>query len=81
MSTLFPPATGVVSVEGYGPSSVRQFISDACDASEGRPVSGYSASFKDSLVSTAVIEAVTASIDNKNSWIDIATNEFVELFQ
>jgi predicted dehydrogenase len=80
-SKIFTNANGVVSVEGYGPSSIRQFISDASDASEGRPVSGYSASFKDSLVSTAVIEAVTASIDNNNSWIDIATHEFSELFQ
>jgi hypothetical protein len=70
-----------VSVEGYGPSSIRQFVADACNAREGRPVSGYSASFKDSLVSTAVIEAVTASIEKNNSWIDIATHEFSELFQ
>lgn len=80
-SKIMTKANGTVSVEGYGPSSIRQFIADASEAAEGRPVSGQSASFRESLVSTAVIEAVTASLNKDNAWIDIPTHEFPEVFQ
>lgn len=80
-SKIFSNANGAVKVEGYGPCSIRQFILDASEANEGRPVGGNSASFKDALVSTAVIEAVTASIAGNGSWIDINTSEFSELFE
>lgn len=80
-SKIFSNANGVVKVDGYGPSSIRQFISDATEANEGFSVRGNSASFKDALVSTAVIEAVTASINGNSSWITIDTNKFSELFE
>lgn len=80
-SKIFTNANDVVSVEGYGPSSIRQFIAEASEAAEGRRESGYSASFKDSLVSTAVIEAVTTSIKKDHAWVEVPTHEFSELFQ
>jgi predicted dehydrogenase len=80
-SKIVSSAIGAVKVEGYGPSSIRQFISDAAEVIEGRPVFGDSASFKDALVSTAVIEAVTTSMNENSSWINIETNQFLELFQ
>jgi predicted dehydrogenase len=58
---------------GYGCESVIQFLKDSqslvIGAKSLKELSGLRPTFEDSLVSTAVIEAVNKSLSNHNSWI------------
>ncbi len=60
--------------KGYGIKSVRQFCKDVLNIKNGlnKPLDfeGTRPTFKDALVSTAVIEAANKSLRN-NSWVDI----------
>ena len=68
-------ATGEFSIKGYGPSSIRQFLVDVRNLINGncqledlvlnRP------SFRDGLVSTAVVEAVNHSLSREGEWVTI----------
>lgn len=74
-SQVYPLATGERAAEGYGPRSIRQFLSDVRDLVAGnRRVSELSAcrpSFQEALVSTAVIEAVAQSLLDGEQWVSI----------
>lgn len=71
---IYAEATGEVAVKGYGPRSIRQFLSDVrdlvnskCRLSElvtSRP------SFQEALVSAAVIEAVNRSLHQGGVWVE-----------
>lgn len=74
-SQIYVGGEGKIGVHGYGPQSILQFLSDIKDITSGattinelipkRP------SFKESLVSTAVIEAVNESLNKNGEWVGI----------
>lgn len=74
-SQLTCGATGEWTMEGYGPRCLRQFLTDVQQLSHGtcrasdliinRP------SFQDTLVSTAVIEAVNQSLVQGEQWVAV----------
>lgn len=76
---IFCRGDGVYQVDGYGPRSIRQFLGDvravlqhetsAQELEEMRP------SFRQALISTAVIEAVRRSLLEQGKWIPIETDE------
>jgi len=74
-SQVYPLATGERVAEGYGPRSIRQFLSDVRDLVAGnRRVSELRTcrpSFQEALVSTAVIEAVAQSLVDGEQWVSI----------
>jgi predicted dehydrogenase len=71
----YADATGDFTVRGYGPRSIRQFLTDVRDLSEGRrdlrELASNRPSFQQGLVSTAVIEAVNRSLSRGGDWVAI----------
>lgn len=69
--------TGRWTMEGYGPRCIQQFISDVQDLLAGRctlaELNATRASFRQSLVSTAVVEAVNQSLREGGSWVEIGS--------
>lgn len=72
---LTKTVTGAWSMEGYGPRCIQQFLADVRDIVDGRcqPADFESnrPSFQESLVSTAVIEAVNQSLVRGEAWVDV----------
>lgn len=66
---------GKARYRGYGIKSVHQFLDDCCDIGSGsmRPedLEHERPTFGQSLISTAVIEAVNRSLANKSSWVKV----------
>ena len=70
---------GLKEWQGYGIDSIKTFLSDVSSIIKGqskvselmniRPTIGEA-----SLISTYIIESAHASLDQKNTWIDISTN-------
>ena len=60
---------GKTTFKGYGPKSISQFFQDVKNYNPN--YKSQSASFEDAVVSTAIIEAVTKSLDEDFKWIDI----------
>lgn len=61
--------------KGYGERSIRQFLKDAREiiSEKCKPESmeGLRPTFKDALVSTAVVEAVNRSLINNGRWVEV----------
>jgi len=74
-SQLYRSAGGEMSVEGYGPRSIRQFLRDVQSLlEEGCSIEELAStrpSFQQALVSTAVIEAVNKSLAAGEEWVDV----------
>ena len=74
--STYPDASGNISYQGYGIESIHTFLRDVLDLNRkhvtvgqlesGRP------SFRDSLPSTAVVEAVNRSLDEGGKWIEVS---------
>jgi predicted dehydrogenase len=67
---------GLVSYAGYGIESIQTFVRDVLDLESGTTsldhLSKTRPTFKESLPSTAVIEAANQSLGENGKWIDIA---------
>lgn len=74
-SQFYPGIDGKMVFRGYGEKSIRQFIDDVKSVSENGANSsslrGLRPTFRDSLVSTAVIESATKSLSRNGAWISI----------
>jgi len=74
-SQCYADTTGDVSVHGYGPCSIRRFLTDVRDLIDGRrelrELAITRPSFQEALVSTAVIEAVNQSLSGEGDWVTI----------
>lgn len=72
---VYAGATGDIAVHGYGPASIRQFLTDVRDLVDGRcelnDLISRRPSFQEALVSTAVIEGVNRSLSQGGEWISI----------
>ena len=64
-----------MSWKGYGIDSITSFLNDVRDIIKGgkKPIDfeGLRPTFKESLISTSVIEAVNESLLNNNNWISV----------
>ena len=72
--TTYPvPGTSLRTFRGYGIDSVSQFLLDACDVAAGRvtpaALEGMRPTFRDSLVSTATVEAARLSLERDGAWV------------
>ena len=74
-SQLYQAPTGEPVIEGYGPRSLQQFLSDVRALLEGTcQVSDLQTtrpSFQEALISTAVVEAVNRSLGQGEAWVTI----------
>lgn len=63
------------SFKGYGIESICQFLDDVCEIEKGEvkieQLEDLRPTFKQALISTAVIECVNKSLQNHNRWIDV----------
>ena len=63
------------TIEGYGPRSIRQFLADVRELVRGsrqlEELESSRPSFREALVSTAVIEAVRKSLEQGRGWVEI----------
>jgi predicted dehydrogenase len=71
-SEFVPDADGAPSFAGYGFDSIERFVLDVADVRAGRvapaDLESRRPSFRQALVSTAVVEAVNASLAADSSW-------------
>ncbi len=74
-SEILPAPDGHSQFRGYGYRSVRQFVEDAAAVRAGSATpadfEGRRPTFRDALVSTAVIDAVNRSLASGGEWIDV----------
>ncbi|MBP6343349.1 MAG: Gfo/Idh/MocA family oxidoreductase [Candidatus Omnitrophica bacterium] len=74
-SQLYPDATGQTVFRGYGERSFHQFFADVSNIMRGvqkpEDLKDLRPTFEQGLVSTAVIEAVGASLKKKNAWVKV----------
>ncbi len=67
------PGTDEVAFRGYGIDSVTTFLSDALDVATGRvsagALEGRRPTFRDALVSTAVVEAARLALEREGEWV------------
>lgn len=75
-SQIYLDADGKPGIHGYGPRCITQFIEDVVSIEDGEllvdDLIGNRPTFKDCLVSTAVIEAVNRSLANEGNWVGIS---------
>ncbi|MBI5195868.1 MAG: Gfo/Idh/MocA family oxidoreductase [Nitrospirae bacterium] len=76
--SMYGTAAGDVSFRGYGIESVLQFLADVCAIESGTVkiagLEGKRPTFKDSIIPTAIIEAVNKSLAGNGKWINIKSN-------
>jgi predicted dehydrogenase len=74
-SQIYVGNDGAFEVNGYGPRSITQFLTDVRDLAAGRcqrkDLIATRPSFQDCLTSTAVIEAVNLSLSRGSEWIAV----------
>jgi hypothetical protein len=67
------PGTDEVAFRGYGIDSVTTFLADARDIAAGRTtpaaLEGRRPTFRDTLVSTAVVEAARLALAHEGTWV------------
>ncbi len=72
-SQIYMDHDNKMSINGYGPKSITRFIKDVREIVSAkvdrRMLEQLRPSFKSSLVSTSVIEAVNTSLHNGNEWV------------
>jgi predicted dehydrogenase len=70
-----PALSGENRYQGYGVTSVRQFIADVQDLAQGRATLAYlnthRPSFEASLPSTAFIDAVNRALKRQHTWLEV----------
>lgn len=70
-----PDSYGRTAFSGYGYKSINRFIRDVANLMDGKIVpeqlEGHRPSFREALVSTAVIDAVNRSLNNNFQWRDV----------
>lgn len=75
-SQVYRGADERMSIEGYGPRSIRQFLEDVRALSDGRvtltQLNEVRPTFTEALVSTAVVEAVNQSLAQGERWVAVA---------
>ncbi|MDD5269593.1 MAG: Gfo/Idh/MocA family oxidoreductase [Candidatus Omnitrophica bacterium] len=68
-------SAGSLNYRGYGIESIRQFLEDAKNVGEGRQtfeeLEGKRPTFRQSVVSTAVLEAVNRSLKQAGRWVKV----------
>lgn len=73
---LYTDNEGKFRVFGYGPESIRQFLKDVRDFVDHRvtreELDALRPTFRQSLFSTAVLEAVNVSLKENNRWVEIS---------
>ena len=71
----YPLPDGKLSYQGYGIDSINTFLNDVQNIMNGRikpgDLEGKRPTFSDSLVSTAVVEAVNKGLKRQGAWIEI----------
>lgn len=76
--SMYGTAAGDISFRGYGIESVLQFLDDVCNIESGAlkiaGLEGRRPTFKDSIITTAIIEAVNKSLAENSRWIEIRFN-------
>ncbi len=74
---IYKGTNGVVEVHGYGPRSILQFLQDVESIHGGRrtvaDLSSSRPSFREALVSTAVVEGIAQSLRNGGNWVTITS--------
>ena len=74
-SQIYMGAEGDLGVNGYGPRSIIQYLTDVQDLEAGRSrredLIGKRPSFEHAMASTAVVEAVNQSLSQGGEWITI----------
>ena len=74
-SQIYRDYNNQMSIEGYGPKSITRFIEDVIQVVSNKAtrttLEAVRPSFKNSLVSTSVVEAVNISLANGNEWVPI----------
>jgi len=74
-SQIYRDYNNKMSIEGYGPKSITRFIEDVIQVVSNKvyrtTLEAIRPSFKNSLVSTSVVEAVNISLTNGNEWVPI----------
>lgn len=77
---LYRDNRGQMGVHGYGPRSLIQFLRDVEDVVAGKAepaeLDQQRPSFRQALVSTAVVEAVNRSLETGSQWITIDTDKW-----
>jgi len=73
--SMYGTAAGDVSFRGYGIESVLQFLDDVCGVESGAlkiaGLEGRRPTFRDSVIPTAIVEAVNKSLAESGEWINI----------
>ena len=81
-SQLYRDADGRMTIEGYGPRSIRQFLADAQALSDGTvrlpDLAQSRPTFRQALISTTIVEAVNASLSQGGVWVDVDSRESVD---
>ncbi len=74
-SQMYTDNDNKMSVHGYGPKSITTFIEDVIQIVatkvDIKTLETLRPSFKNSLISTSVVEAVNTSLQNGNEWVEI----------
>jgi predicted dehydrogenase len=74
-SQLYLDGDGTFGIHGYGPRCITQFLTDVRDIVDGRlrrqDLTNKRPSFQQSLVSTAVVEAVNRSLAQNSQWTEV----------
>lgn len=75
-SEYLPSPDGEIHFQGYGFSSIKQFITDARAINSGAisvaDIEGKRPTLKESLISTAVIDSANKSLKEKGEWVTIS---------
>ena len=73
--STYPTGSGAVSYQGYGIESIHTFLQDVIDLNHNRvtieQLELVRPTFRDSLPSTAVVEAVNKSLERQGGWVDV----------
>jgi len=73
--STYPVDSGYLSYQGYGIDSIHTFLQDVIELEEGHitinDLENLRPTFKDSLCSTAVVEAVNKSLARDGSWVEV----------
>jgi predicted dehydrogenase len=73
--SVYPTDSGAVSYQGYGIESIHTFLKDVMDLNQNRvtlkELESKRPTFRESLPSTAVIDAVNKSLEQGGAWMDV----------
>lgn len=74
--STYPDGSGKISYQGYGIESIHTFLRDVLDLNQNHvtieQLESARPTFRESLPSTAVVEAVNKSLENEGEWIEVS---------